>query len=91
MRKQIMVTTSQDIRTTILNLLRTIAPEADYDRLRDDENVREALGIDSYDFLNFAIAISETYDVEIPEADYGKLLTIQDMVDYVAAQTHTPA
>lgn len=49
--------TATDIRATLLDLLRNIAPEADYEALRDDENLREALGIDSYDFLNFAIAM----------------------------------
>ncbi|HEY9639444.1 MAG TPA: phosphopantetheine-binding protein [Coleofasciculaceae cyanobacterium] len=66
-----------------VNILRTIAPEADFDALGDDENIRQALGIDSFDFLNFMIGINDSFGVEIPETDYGKLMTLDDVIDYI--------
>jgi acyl carrier protein len=52
-----------------------------------NENIRRALDIDSFDFLNFLIILHEKLGVDIPEADYGKLNTLDEMVAYLAART----
>jgi acyl carrier protein len=78
--------TQTQIKQTILNILSTIAPEADLENLKADEDIRAKLGIDSYDFLNLMIGINETLGVEIPEADYGKLITLTDMIRYVSKE-----
>jgi acyl carrier protein len=77
--------TDEDIRKTIFTELATIAPEADPAALPPDANVRETLDIDSYDFLQFLIALSEKLGVEVPEKDYAKFTTLQGMVRYLAA------
>jgi acyl carrier protein len=78
--------TDADIKAAIREGLSAVAPEADLDTLRPDENVRQALDIDSYDFLNFLIGLHERLGVEIPEADYGRLATLDDMTRYLAAR-----
>jgi acyl carrier protein len=47
---------------------------------------RDQLDIDSMDFLNFVIAVHEALHVEIPEADYPKLATLNGCVEYLAAR-----
>jgi len=42
--------------------------------------MREALDIDSFDFLNFLIGLHEELGVEIPETDYGQLTMLADMI-----------
>ena len=49
-------------------------------------DLREALDIDSMDFLNFITAIHHRLGVEIPELDYPKLVTLDGAVAYVAAK-----
>ncbi|MBZ5703592.1 MAG: hypothetical protein LAN84_17305, partial [Acidobacteriia bacterium] len=46
---------------------------------------RDQLDIDSMDLLNFVIALHQELHVEIPEADYPKLATLQGCVDYLFA------
>jgi acyl carrier protein len=75
-----------DIKSAIFEGLRKIAPESDPTRLRSTDNIREVLDIDSFDFLNFLIALHERLHIEIPEADYGRLATLADMVGYLAAK-----
>jgi acyl carrier protein len=75
--------TQTQIKQTILNILSKIAPEADLENLKADEDIRAKLAIDSYDFLNLMIGLNEAFGVEIPEADYGKLVTIKDMISYL--------
>ena len=78
--------TETEIQQVLFDAVRKIAPEADLRRLQPEENLREALDIDSFDFLNLLIGLHETLDVEIPEADYGRLTTLSDMVRYLSAK-----
>jgi len=78
--------TEDEIRKTIINILGGIAPEADFDLLEEDEELREALDIDSMDFLNFITGLHEATGVDIPEEDYAKLATLRDFIDYIAGK-----
>jgi acyl carrier protein len=79
--------TEADIKNAIIEGLAKVAPEADPAGLSPDENIRRALDIDSYDFLNFLIGLHKRLGVEIPEADYGKLGTMKEMLAYLAARS----
>jgi acyl carrier protein len=78
--------TEAAIRQAIADSLRGIAPEADIEGISPDANLREALDIDSFDFLNFLIALHMRLGVEIPEADYGKLGTLADLMRYLQSK-----
>ena len=43
------------------------------------------------DFLNFVIGVHEGLGVDIPERDYPKLTTLDEIVDYVASAVGTSA
>ena len=73
-----------EIRETVLRVLGRIVPEADPAAIEPDVSFRDQLDIDSMDFLNFAIALHQELGVEIPEADYGKLDTLDHCVEYLA-------
>ena len=73
-----------DIRATIITGLSQIAPEADVEELSATENIREELDIDSFDFLNFLIGLNEELGVEIPESDYEKLVSLEDLISYLS-------
>jgi acyl carrier protein len=75
---------SADKRSMIVSLLGAIAPEADFAALSGDEDLREALDLDSIDFMNFIIALHERTGIDIPEADYPKLRTLDGAAAYVA-------
>jgi acyl carrier protein len=78
--------TEAEIKCAIFAGLRGVAPESDPASLRPDDKIRETLEIDSFDFLNFLIALHGKLGVEIPEADYGKLTTLDEMVRYLSAK-----
>jgi acyl carrier protein len=81
---------AEEIRTTVLQVLGQIAPEADLAAIRSDKNLRDQLDIDSMDFLNFLIAVDKELHVDIPERDYGKLMTLNACVDYLLARRTAP-
>ena len=76
----------QDIRATVLQVLGQIAPEVDLDSVEPNVNLRDQLDLDSMDFLNFLIALDKELKVEIPERDYGKLVTLDACVSYLGAR-----
>jgi acyl carrier protein len=78
--------TDSELREMIFRGLRTIAPEADPTTLQPDENIREALDIDSYDFLQFLIGICEETGIDIPEEDYEKVFTLSGLVRYLSTR-----
>lgn len=75
-----------DIRKVVQEELSNIAPEADMTTVDSAADVREALDIDSMDFLNFITAIHHRLGVDIPELDYPKLVTIDRAVAYLRAK-----
>jgi len=78
--------TDKDIRATVLAILEQLAPEADMSLLRPDVRLRDQLDLDSMDFLNFLIAVDAEMNVDIPEADYPRLRTLDDIVAYIEAK-----
>lgn len=75
--------TDAQIKQSIFQVVQTIAPEVDLNQWNPDENLMEALNIDSFDFLNFIVGLDEALGVDIPEADYGKVATLNKLVDYL--------
>ncbi|MGL1930185.1 MAG: acyl carrier protein [Desulfotalea sp.] len=42
------------------------------------------LGADSLDLVELIMAMEDGYDIEIPDEDAEKIVTVQDAIDYVA-------
>ena len=78
--------TREQVRETVLRVLGSIAPEAAFDALDPNADLREALDIDSVDFLSFAVGLHEALGVDVPEADYAELSTLNGCVAYLAAK-----
>lgn len=73
-----------EIRALAADVLGGIAPEADLSSVGDGEDLREALDLDSMDFLNFIIGLAQRTGRSIPETDYPKLFTLRGLVTYLA-------
>ena len=78
--------TPTEIRETVFRVLGNIAPEVEPDQIKPDLSLREQLDLDSMDFLNFVIGVHKELHVEIPEADYPKLGTLNGCIEYLAAK-----
>ena len=70
-----------EIKEKLLKLLSEIAPEADLTAIEPDVNFRDQFDIDSMDYLNFVIALDDEFEVEIPETDYTKFMTLNSCVE----------
>ena len=44
---------------------------------------KEDLEVDSLDLMELVMALEEEFDIEIPDADAEKVVTVGDVVDYI--------
>ena len=75
------------LRTAVLDTLRRIAPEVSPAELQADVPLRDQVDLDSMDWLNFLIALHGALGVDIPESDYAKLVTLDDLLDYLKSKS----
>jgi acyl carrier protein len=71
-------------RAMIVDILGGIAPEGDFAVLSGAEDLREALDLDSMDFMNFIVALHERTGIDFPEADYPRLRTLDGAIAYLS-------
>jgi acyl carrier protein len=74
---------TDEIRAIVISELSNIAPDMDVAAIKADADLREALDIDSMDFLNFVSALHQRLGIDIPERDYRKLFTLADATSYI--------
>ncbi|MGD9541978.1 acyl carrier protein [Methylocystis sp.] len=75
--------TDAEIRALILELIGEIAPEADLASAQDQDDLREVFDLDSMDFANLVVALHDRLGVNIPEAHYNQLFTLERAIDYL--------
>ncbi|QDZ27854.1 acyl carrier protein [Noviherbaspirillum sp. UKPF54] len=76
----------QELLATVVSNLKSIAPEVDENELVVDRALREQVDLDSMDWLNFLIGLHRKLKVDIPESDYARLRTLNDLVEYLGAK-----
>jgi len=75
--------TDDEIKVLVLRELGNIAPEIDPAQIDPGINLRDQVDLDSMNVLDLMIAIHTATGVEIPEADYPKILTLNDFAAYL--------
>jgi acyl carrier protein len=78
--------TETHLRQAIADTLRRIAPEVGADTLDPAKPLRDQVDLDSMDWLNFLVGLHSKLGIDIPEADYAKLVTLDDLVAYTKAK-----
>lgn len=72
-----------EVRAFVLGTLKSIAPEVEESELRSDRPLRNQVDLDSIDWLNFLMRLHEKLKVHIPESDYQRLVTLDDIARYL--------
>ncbi len=75
--------TDNEIKNVVLRELRKIAPEVELDQIDAAVDLREQIDLDSMDILNLAVAVHEATGVDIPEADYPQMTSLDRCVAYL--------
>lgn len=72
----------EELKQAILQALTSIAPEVDPAAIEPAKLLRDQVDLDSADWLNFLVALNTKLGIDIPDADVGKLTTVDKLVDY---------
>lgn len=75
-----------ELQSVVMSTLQSIAPEVEAAELAADQPLRNQVDLDSMDWLNFLIGLHQKLKVEIPESDYAKLRTLNDLLEYLGAK-----
>lgn len=51
--------------------------------ITEDTVLRNDLKINSYDFVQIICAIEDEFDIEIPDRELAKMITVGDVTDYI--------
>ncbi|MBC5774646.1 acyl carrier protein [Pontibacter sp. KCTC 32443] len=78
--------TQEEIKQALLLRLKSIAPDTEPAQLQPDDNIRLTLGIDSFDYLQFIVALDDQFGIDTPEEDYSKIQTLKELTEYVEAK-----
>jgi acetyltransferase len=77
------------VRDAVFDALRQVAPRIAPAQLNPTTPLRDQLDLDSMDWLNLLVAVHEHLGVDIPEADYARLVTLDDLLAYLEQRRAT--
>jgi acyl carrier protein len=75
--------TRDEIKDVILEIIKDIDDEAEFDDLDADKPLRDQLDLDSMDFLDIVMELRKRYKLQIPEEDYPELASLTSCVKYL--------
>jgi acyl carrier protein len=76
--------TKEEVHKVVLDIIEEIAPDEDLSDVKPDVRLRDQLDLDSMDFLDIVMELRKRHGVEVPEADYPKLASLDSCGEYLA-------
>jgi acyl carrier protein len=73
----------EELAKRVLDLLTEIAPDVEAASVIPGIDFRDQFDFDSMDTLNFAIALNRDLGIEVPEADYAQLASLDRCLAYL--------
>jgi acyl carrier protein len=71
------------IREGVMGAILEVAPEVDPSALDPGVALRQQVDLDSMDWLHVIVGWHQRFGIDIPEADYGRLTTLQSIISYI--------
>lgn len=75
--------TDPEIRAAVLDIIQDVAGLDDLPEIDGAKTLRDQIELDSMDFLDIVMELRKRHKVEVPEADYPKLATLDSTVEYI--------
>ena len=73
----------QRIKAAILEIIATVAPDADLSDVKSDIALREQLDLDSMDFLDIVMELRKRHRVQVLEEKYTELASMASTVAFL--------
>lgn len=75
--------TNEECKQVVIDIIAEIAPDEDVSDINPDVALREQLDLDSMDFLDIVMELRKKHGIEVPEAEYGELVSLSRCAAYL--------
>lgn len=73
----------EQLRSIVLEELSSVAPDIDIATIDENARLRDAYDLDSMDALTLLTALHQRVGINIPEAEYARMHSINDLLNYL--------
>ena len=75
--------TEEQVKQIVVDIINEIAPDEETTDLKGDVALREQMDLDSMDFLDIVMELRKQHGIEVPEADYPELASLDSCANYL--------
>jgi acyl carrier protein len=75
--------TKDECKKLVIDIIANIAPDEDLSKVKPEVRLRDQLQLDSMDFLDIVMELRKRHGIEVPEADYIQLASLDSCADYL--------
>ncbi|MFA5058694.1 MAG: phosphopantetheine-binding protein [Opitutaceae bacterium] len=75
--------TKDECKKLVTDIIADIAPDEDLSHLQPGVRLRDQLQLDSMDFLDIVMELRKRHGIEVPEADYIQLASLDSCAEYL--------
>ena len=75
--------TEDQVKQIVIDIINEIAPDEDTSDLKGAIKLREQMDLDSMDFLDIVMELRKQHGIEVPEADYPELASLDSCANYL--------
>lgn len=75
------------VETKVKKIIAEKLPEIDIEDVLPESSLVDDLGADSLMLVELVMTMEEIFDIDIDDDDSGKLITVQDAIDYIKSRS----
>ena len=83
--------TKEDCKKLVIDIISDIAPDEDLSNIKPEVRLRDQLQLDSMDFLDIVMELRKRHGIEVPEADYMQLASLESCAEYLTPKFQAKA
>lgn len=83
--------TKEACQQLVKDIISDIAPDEDISSIKPDVRLRDQLQLDSMDFLDIVMELRKRHGIEVPEADYVQLASLDSCAAYLTPKFQAKA
>ncbi len=83
--------THEECKKIVLDIIADIAPDEDVSDVKSDVRLRDQLELDSMDFLDIVMELRKQHGIEVPEAEYPQLASLDSCAEYLTPKFNEKA
>lgn len=83
--------THEECKKIVIDIIADIAPDEDVSDIKSDVRLRDQLELDSMDFLDIVMELRKQHGIEVPEAEYPQLASLDSCAAYLTPKFNEKA